>query len=487
MFAQAYRPVLDILADAVVLCDSEGRFLLLNAAAERLLDQRAENLLGLPIEVIVPDRHRGLLRDSVANCRATCARTPSVGAVELPLLRADGTEVATELLLSWFRTDVGHHVIVGCFRDRREANRHKDEFLAMLAHELRNPLAPIQNAVHLLHMPAAGPAVTQQARQVLQRQVGHLSRLIDNLLDVSRILRGKVELRKEPVELCGLVERAVEGARPALEARGHRLSVTLPPARVRLQADPVRMQQVLVNLLDNAARYTEPGGEVHLRGEWAECEVVLRVRDTGRGMPPDLLGRVFDLFTQAERTLDRSDGGLGIGLTMVRRLVEMHGGRVEAASDGPGRGSEFVVRLPALADPPATAETAGPPAQDRPVPTARRVLVVDDNPDVAESLGMVLRCWGHDVHLAHDGPEALTTARRLRPEVVLLDIGLPGMDGYEVARRLREDGAPEAMLLVAITGYGQEDYRRRSEEAGFQHHLVKPVDLTELNRLVAGA
>jgi len=368
-------------------------------------------------------------------------------------------------------------------RDLADADRRKDEFLAMLAHELRNPLAPVRTGLEVLRMKAGADPEVDRLAEMMGRQVGQIVRLVDDLLDVARITRGTVVLRRERVELGAVVRQAVEAGRPLVEARRHALTVTPAAEPVYVDGDPARLAQVVGNLLNNAAKYTDEGGRVWLETRRDGAEAVVSVRDTGAGIAADVLPRVFDLFTQADRTLDRSQGGLGVGLTLVRRLVELHGGTVAAASPGPGRGSEFVVRLP-LASGVGTEPTravASPPA-GRPAP--RRVLVVDDNVDAADSLAMLLRLTGHTVWTAYGGPSALEAAERHRPEVVLLDIGLPGMDGYEVARRLRS-GAAAAATLLALTGYGQETDRRKTHEAGFDHHLVKPVDPDDLVRLFA--
>ena len=371
----------------------------------------------------------------------------------------------------------------------READRRKDEFLAMLAHELRNPLAPILHAVHVLRQ--LEPASPREAwcQEVIERQTVHLSRLVDDLLDISRITQGKVTLRREPVDLAAMVMRAVETVRPFLEDRRHELVLDLPAEPVVLAGDLVRLAQVLSNLLHNAAKYTQDGGRIELSAWAGEGEVVLRVRDNGIGIPPEVLSRIFDLFMQADRSLSRSEGGLGVGLTLVRSLVLMHDGSVEAHSDGPGQGTEMVVRLPAQVEAQPVAPAAPEPEAERSAVDrrGRRVLVVDDSRDSAESLALLLELKGHEVRVALDGPAALEAARGFLPEIVLLDIGLPGMDGYEVARRLRagRDGIDgEGMLLVALTGYGQDEDRRRSREAGFDHHLVKPVDFDELARVL---
>ncbi len=363
-------------------------------------------------------------------------------------------------------------------------DRRKDEFLAMLAHELRNPLAAISNAGHVLDQGGAADDRTRGLVAVIGRQIRHLSRLVDDLLDVSRFTRGKIELRKHPVELQPIVEGAVETTRPLLERHGHRLTVSLPVEPVVLEADATRIEQVLANLLNNAAKFTEPGGDIVLAVAIQAGEAVLTVRDNGPGIAPDLLPRIFDLFVQEDRSLVRSHGGLGIGLTLVRSLVERHGGRVEARSEGLGNGSEFIVHLPLLQG----AEPIAPvpvPARTSAEPGAARILLVEDNLDAADALAELLRMWGHEVDVVHDGASAVGKAGAARPDVVLLDIGLPGMDGYQVAGALRALPDLQEALLVALTGYGQEADRKRSAAAGFDHHLVKPVDLEELKRLVA--
>jgi len=372
------------------------------------------------------------------------------------------------------------------YHEAQEADRRKDEFLAMLGHELRNPLAPILNAIQVIRLHSGEDPVLKRTTDVVERQTRHMTRLIDDLLDVSRITRGKIQLKKERIDLATVMMLAVETSRPLIETYNHKLSVSLPQKPVRLEADPARLEQVLVNLLNNAAKYTEPGGHIWLSGERQGDEVILQVRDTGMGILPEMLPRIFDLFTQGDQSLARSQGGLGVGLTLVRGLVEMHGGSVTAYSPGPGRGSEFIVRLPA---PPEVqrcpdAETWG--EEDRPIPPSSylRILVVDDNVDSARTLGELLELWGHEVRVAYDGQAAIETATTYRPEVVLLDIGLPRMDGYEVARRLRQDIGLSQTVLIALTGYGQEEDRRLSREAGFDFHFTKPIDFTVLQQLL---
>jgi two-component system CheB/CheR fusion protein len=363
----------------------------------------------------------------------------------------------------------------------RQADQRKDDFLAVVAHELRNPLAPLRNALAILKTASADGALAAETLETAERQVQHLARLVDDLLDVSRITHGRIELRRERVELSTVVARAVETSLPAIEAQGHEFTVSLPDRPVWLNVDLVRMAQVVSNLLNNAAQYTTPGGRIRLSAESGAGQATLRISDTGIGIRSEDLPRIFDMFTQSAPQSGRAPTSLGIGLRLVKTLVEMHRGSVEATSPGPRQGSEFVVRLPvAQAPPPRASPKAKPP---QPVPL-RRVLVVDDNADAALSMAVLLRLDGHTVSIAQNGAEAIEAVRNHRPEVVLLDIGMPGMDGYEVARRLREQKETR-LLLVALTGWGQERDRQRSQEAGFDHHLTKPVDPSQLQQVLA--
>jgi len=367
-------------------------------------------------------------------------------------------------------------------RDReealREAHRRKDEFLAMLAHELRNPLAPIRNSLQILKMSRVDAATAQKTREIMERQVHQLVRLVDDLLDVSRVMRGKIELRKEAVELATVLARAVETAKPLIEVQGHQLDVSVPQESLLLDADPVRLAQVVGNLLTNAAKYTEANGHIRLTAQREGGEAVLRVGDTGIGIAPDMLPHVFELFVQANHAAARSQGGLGIGLTLVRNLVEMHHGTVEARSAGLGQGSEFVVRLPLVAGQrPEPSDGADGERREGPGrASGHRLLVVDDNQDAADSLAILLRLQGHEVRVAYSGLAALEMTTDYSPDVVFLDIGMPGMDGHEVARRLRQQPGLGNVVLAALTGWGQREDRRRTAEAGFDHHLVKPPD-----------
>jgi signal transduction histidine kinase/ActR/RegA family two-component response regulator len=365
----------------------------------------------------------------------------------------------------------------------READRRKDEFLAILAHELRNPLAPIRNSLHILRLTSPRDPTAERVGEMMERQVNHMVRLVDDLMEVSRITRGKIELRKEPLDLEAVVRSAVETSRPAIEAAGHELTLSLPPERLTLDGDPVRLTQVIANLLNNAAKYTDAGGHIWLDLRRQGAQVAISVRDTGVGIPQDMLPRVFELFTQIERDANRAQGGLGIGLTLVKRLVEMHDGTIEAHSQGKGQGSEFVVRLP-LAPTERPARGAENGVSLSPVLGSQRVLVVDDNRDAAESLAMLLKLLGADVHVVFNGPDALEAVETYKPAVVLLDIGMRGMDGYEVARRIRRRPESRDVILIALTGWGQEEDRQRSRAAGFDSHLIKPADLGALQTLL---
>jgi PAS domain S-box-containing protein len=366
----------------------------------------------------------------------------------------------------------------------QDADRRKDEFLAVLAHELRNPLAPVKNAVHIIRTLEAPNPELQWAHDVIDRQIEHMSRLVDDLLDVSRITSGRIELRRERVALAEIVNAAVDASRPLMERRQHVLSVKLPEEPIYLEADRTRLGQVFLNLLNNAAKYTNPGGHIWIGAEREIGYAAIRIVDNGAGIPPAMLDRIFDMFMQVDRGAENAQGGLGIGLTIVKRLVEMHGGTIEARSEGPERGSEFIVRLPIVDAKPlaASSEDARPP--NAKTLASLRVLVVDDNTDAADSLSMLLRSFGHEVKVAYDGLEAVGAAIAFRPDVALLDIGLPKLYGYDAAKRIREALGP-GVLLIAITGWGQEDDRRRSHEAGFDHHLTKPVDFNRLLALMA--
>ena len=366
----------------------------------------------------------------------------------------------------------------------RTADRRKDEFLATLGHELRNPLAPISNSLEIMKLSGAfDDPQTRQAGEVMDRQIHHLNRLVDDLLEVSRITRGVIEVRKESLDLTSIVKAAIETSRPVLDNLRHELVVELEPEPICVGGDPVRLTQVFANLLNNAAKYTNHGGRISIATRRENGDAVISVKDNGIGIAPNALSQVFDMFMQVDRSTRRSQGGLGIGLTLVKSLVTMHGGTVEARSDGPGLGSEFIVRLPRRVEASAAQEQS---RRIRPLP-ARRILIVDDSRDGGESMAMLLRVLGAEVALAHSGRHALECVDAFKPDVVLLDIGMPGMDGYEVARRIRANPANRNMSLIALTGWGQDEDRRRSVAAGFDHHLVKPADIEQLRQLLTVA
>lgn len=364
----------------------------------------------------------------------------------------------------------------------READQRKDEFLATLAHELRNPLAPISNAAAVLKIANGNRDMQERATGTIDRQLVHLVRLVDDLLDMSRISRGKLELRREPIELASVIHQAVETARPLAEAAHQLLSVTLPPQAIYLDGDPVRLTQVVSNLLNNACKFAGRHGHIQLTVERRDKQVAITVKDNGIGIPPYMLEPIFDMFLQVDQSLERSQSGLGIGLTLAKRLVELHGGNIKALSEGIGKGSEFIVSLPITIDqiaPPATMSSA------KETSPGARILIVDDNRDSAKSLAEVLTLSGNETFVVHDGEEAVAAAEQQRPDVILLDIGLPKLNGFDACRRIRENPWADRVLIIALTGWGQEEYRRKSAEAGFDRHLVKPVDLGKLMTLLA--
>ena len=392
--------------------------------------------------------------------------------------RALKTEIAERHLLE---TELRKRVAVMAEDDRR-----KNEFLATLAHELRNPLAPIQYAYELMNLAGSNETLRSEAQSILHRQVQHMVRLIDDLLDLSRITRNKLELRRERVELTAVIEDAIETIRPIMEARGHDLRVRLAPGPILVHADRTRLAQVFSNLLSNAAKFTERGGRIRLTSEREGKDIVVRVQDNGIGIAPAMLPRVFDMFVQADRSLERTQSGLGIGLTLVRRVAEMHGGSVEARSEGTGKGSEFLVRIPIDLTMPAQGEATPSDGDAHRAHTSIRVLVADDNEDAVRSLAMMLRAMGHEVHTAQDGAEVLEAAAEVMPALILMDIGMPRMNGYDAARRIREQPWGRTITLVALTGWGLEEDKRLAVEAGFDLHVVKPVDASHLRSILAG-
>ena len=368
----------------------------------------------------------------------------------------------------------------------KAADRHKDEFLAVLAHELRNPLAPIRNAVEIMRRSTLPDPQLSWSRDVIERQVKHLTRLVDDLLDVSRITRGNINLSREPVAVATIVARAIETIQPLIAEQRHELQLEISEDSLEVEGDLTRLTQVLGNLLNNAAKYTDPGGRIVLSAARHGNDVEIRVRDTGIGIPPELLPRLFQLFTQVDAAAHRAQGGLGIGLALVRQLVQMHGGSVTAYSDGPDQGSEFLIRLPLRLRQTREIMSSGTTTKSmNGSKSGHRILLADDNRDALDSLATLLQCDGHEVHTAGDGAEALAVAAECRPDVVLLDIGMPKLDGYEVARRIRAEPWGKATVLIALTGWGQDEDRRRSREVGFDSHLVKPLDPEALSNMLA--
>jgi PAS domain S-box-containing protein len=491
-----YQRLFESAKDGILILDANTqRIIDANAFMTEMLGYRHDEFLGKELWEI------GLFGDKKAS-QAAYQELQQKGYIRydhLPLETKSGERAEVEFVSNVYQ--VGHRLIAQCnIRDISERSRlerktheqaealadlhrRKDEFLAMLSHELRSPLAPIMNAVQLLRLQREQSGLEQQACAIIERQLGHLVHLVNDLLEVSRISTGRIHLHREQSDLRAIVECGVETVRPLIEQRRQVLAVEIPPSPIWIDCDSTRLEQVVVNLLNNAAKYTDEGGHIWLWLQQPGTEAVLRVRDSGVGIAPELLPRIFDLFTQAERSLARSQGGLGIGLCLVQRLVEMHGGSVTAYSSL-GQGSEFVVRLPVVqiakqhpaSRPTETSEPTGP---------ALRVLVVDDNLDAARMLEMLLRASGHDVRSVHDGPNALEAARDYRPHVVLLDIALPGLDGYQVAKRMRQQPDFQHVVLVAMTGYGQEPDRLRAQEAGFDDHLVKPAPFERIQRILA--
>ena len=529
-----YRRLFETAKDGILILDTHtGRITDANPYMSELLGYSKEYFSGKELWEI------GLFSDRSAN-EAAVRELQEQGYIRfehLPLETSLGERVEVEIVANSYKED--DHSVIQCNirditeRSRLEAERNrlekrmqeqsasleelhrrKDEFLAMLSHELRNPLSPIASALQLLGLQKNEDRLQHQARTIIERQVGQLTRLIDDLLEVSRITTGRIHLQQEPILLNEVVTNAIESVRPLIDRHKHSLTLSIAQQPIQLFADAARLEQVVVNLLSNAAKFTPDGGQIHVavaierlaeNGEWEDVSItpsqfhssasgptslaaafaVIRVRDTGIGIASDLLPHVFDLFTQAERSLDRSQGGLGIGLALVERIVKMHTGSVEAKSVL-GQGSEFIVRLPlmpqseiqCLESHVVTSKFNG---------TSLKILVVDDNADAAQMLGMLLLASGHEVLTVHDGPSTLDAALDFRPNVVLLDIGLPGMDGYEVATRLRQQAIFKDVVLVAMTGYGQDSDRKRSHDSGFDHHLVKPPDFVKLNEILAAA
>jgi PAS domain S-box-containing protein len=496
---ERYRTLLLKMPAAVYTTDRDGRITLFNDQAAALWGRRPE--IGKDqwcdsFRIIRPDGTP--LPDDECPMAVALREGLSIRSEEILVERPDGVRVWVLPHPEPLRDATGE--LVGAINmlvditDRKQAevklhedDRKKDEFLATLGHELRNLLAPIRNALQIMRLNGDSSRTLGQIHEMMERQVRHMGRLVDDLMELSRVTQGKVELRKERISLATVVNNAVETSRPLLTSAGHELTVDLPAEPLEVLVDPTRLAQVIVNLLNNAAKYTEPGGHIWLTAERQGQQAVVRVRDSGVGIAGDMLPHLFEMFTQVERSLRRSQGGLGIGLALVRRFVEMHGGSVQVHSDGPGRGSEFTVRLPLAAEVPARAAPPGTGDGTEPprLLAKKRVLIVDDDRDSANSLSVLLQLMGHDVRAAHDGLEAVRAAAAFRPDVALLDIEMPKMDGYEAVRHIRGQPWGKDMVLVALTGWGQEEDKQRSLEAGFNYHLTKPLDPTHLQELLA--
>lgn len=480
---QRFRLLVEEVKDhALFMLDPEGLVASWNLGAERLAGYTAADVMGRHFSCFYPPESAdiGLPRQHIS-----LAAQNGNAETEGWLIRKNGTRYWAELTISALHDrDRGLRGFATITRDLTERNRvaaleqsHESAyiFLAMLSHELRNPLAPLMTSVDILRMRNVSDPVVQQTSDVIARQVQHLTRLVDDLMDVSRITSGRIALSHASLDIAVPVARAIELSRPLIDTKRHLLHLSLPEQPVMVSGDLTRLTQVMVNLLNNAAKYTPQGGRIDLTVSAENDSVVIRVRDTGSGMPRELVPRVFDLFTQGQRSLDRAEGGLGVGLTLVQKIIALHGGTVTAHSEGVDRGSEFVVRLPRDSAKKVLAPGAQDPESSDEPRHRSRILVVDDNKDAAESMATLLELWGHEVKRTYDGTRALAMGIDYRPEVIFLDIGLPGMDGYEVAGRLREMPETARAVLVAVTGYGQEEDRRRSRRAGFDHHLVKPV------------
>jgi len=481
--------------DAIISKTLDGVVTSWNGAAERLLGYTAAQAVGRHISFIIPPDRLAEEDRILSRLRAG----ERIDHFETIRLRSDGRLLDVSLTISPIRDEAGRVIgaskimrdisaqraaeqrIERLMMDLREADRRKDEFLAMLGHELRNPLSAVRNAVATASLDESRRT---RALEIARRQADQLGRLIDDLLDVARITQGQITLRKQRVNIGQIIDRAVESMRPLMTSRRLHVMVSAGSGPLGVDVDPARVEQVLVNLLSNATKFTDPGGRIDVEVQRVGQEAVIRVRDTGAGIAPEMLPRVWDLFSQAERNLDRAQGGLGIGLTVARHITELHGGSIEAHSEGLGRGAEFVLRLPVATHRVDDSGGASSPELSRSAHQAR-ILLVEDNPDVAEGLTMILELLGHHVHIVADGIAALEAAGSKRPEMMLVDIGLPGMDGYEIARRIRQDPALRHVMMVALTGYGSREDKERARVAGFNHHLVKPVNLDLLRELLA--
>ena len=490
-----YQVTLSSIGDAVITTDTQGKVTFLNPVAEMMTGWKTDEASGQPLEKVFNIINEETRQPAKNPVDKVLREGIVVGlANHTALIARDGAERSIEDSAAPIRDATGNiSGAVMVFHDVTERRRvekalkdtdkKKDEFLATLAHELRNPLVPIRNGLKVLQLAGSNAVVAENTRSMMDQALNQMVRLVDDLLDASRITTGKLQLRKEWVELAAVVQSAVETSRPLIDEQGHKLTVTLPPAPVLLDADPIRMAQVFSNLLNNAAKYSEEGGHIALTAEMQGEEVMVRVTDRGIGIPAEHLPRIFEMFAQVDTAFDRSQGGLGIGLSLVKGLVGMHGGRIDAHSDGPGKGSEFVVRLPVVITQPSPGLHPANDDREKAPPAEKcRILIVDDNSLSSKSTAMLLRMMGHEIATAFNGFEGVEVAKTFRPDVILLDIGLPKLDGYEVAQRIREQPWGRSTILIAVTGYGQEEDRRRSLEAGFDYHMIKPVNLAELEK-----
>jgi PAS domain S-box-containing protein len=499
--ARFLASIVESSEDVIVAKTLEGVIQTWNAAAERMFEYSADEAIGKHISLIIPENRLDEEREILARLHAG----QRIEHFETVRRKKGGDPIHISLTVSPIKDEAGNVVgaskIARDITDRKEAeekiyhllaelkqaDRRKDEFLALLAHELRGPLAPLRNLLEVMKRSDVSSGRLQQYRDTMERQLSQLVRLVDDLIDVSRITRDKLELRKEEVELASIVRQSIEACRPIAESMQHQIDVSLPKEHIYLLGDPVRLVQIFSNLISNSCKYTETGGRIELDAERQGSDVVVTVKDTGMGIPPDQLGRIFDMFTQIGQPVKKAEGGLGIGLALSKRLVEMHEGVIEANSEGPGKGSQFIVRLPILIDTsgvkPLTGQAAPTAAEINLSPL--RILVVDDNTDSVESLYLLLEATGNRPFTALDGEQALEEAERVRPDVILLDIGLPRLNGYEVCRRLRREPWGQNILIIALTGWGQETDRKKAKEAGFDEHMTKPLDFNSLMRLLA--
>jgi PAS domain S-box-containing protein len=478
--------------DAIISKTLDGVVRSWNRGAERLFGYTADEAVGRPINLIIPPERQDEERAILERLR----RGERVEHFETIRVAKDGRRIDISLTVSPLVDEDGQ--VTGASKIARDiterkqsemmlraADRRKDEFLALLAHELRNPLAPLRHGLQVLRLAGGDAGIVTDVRTMMDRQLEHMVRLIDDLLDISRIGQNKIELKRTRVPLAAIINSAVETARPVIDAEGHELSIWLPSEPLFLDADLTRLAQVFSNLLSNSAKYTRPGGKIWLTVEREGKDAIVAVRDNGIGIPADALQRVFEMFCQIDRTIERATGGLGIGLALVKGLVEMHGGTVVAESEGLGRGSTFTVRLPTLATIPEPASAALALDVPQIVGNGRRILVADDNRDSAVTLSKLLQLLSNDVRTVHDGVEAVEQAEKFRPEVILMDVGMPGLNGYDATRRIREQPWGRTAIIIALTGWGQEGDRIQSREAGCDGHVVKPVSLAELETILA--